>query len=114
MTYNMVMYIRTSLKNYLINLVISGLLALFSGFLLYIQLPSEYGKIILVLLFVLLIFLRAFRILEYILTKKSIAPNKIFLFGEIDSGEKAKRDFYWNLAILIIFELIIIFYRYIQ
>ena len=109
----MAIFIKTSQKNYTINLIVSGFVALFSGFFLYKQSHGEYGLFLWIGLFIFIIFLRMFRVLEYILTKKSIAPNKIFLVGDIDSGKEARIDFYWNLVILIFFELLIIFYKYI-
>ena len=111
---SMAIYIKTSKENYIINLLVSGLLALVSGFFLYTQLPWEFGRILFALFFALLIFLVAFRVMEYVLTKKSIRPNKVFVVGDIESGENAKIYFYFNLFTLIFFELLIIFYKYFQ
>jgi hypothetical protein len=108
----MAIYIKTSRKNYAINLIISGLLTLVSGFLLYTRLSSEVGKVLLTMFCMYISFLYSFRTIEYILTKKSIITIKVFWFGDIDSGKRAKLDFFFSLTILLIFELLILYYYF--
>lgn len=109
--WEMTIYIKTSKRNYLINLAISIFLATLLSIVLYakISLSNSFPVSI---IYWWLIFVHSFRVLEYIFTKKSIWAFSIFWFGNEESGKKAKFYFLLNFTLLIFLILLALFYEH--
>ncbi len=77
------LYIKTTKRNYVINIVVSSLLALLNLFIAY-SVDNDL-KYLYILIFPLLTFSFTFRFMEYILTKKSI----FYFILRIEEGKGA-------------------------
>lgn len=103
------LYIPTSKKNYVINLTITIILTLISGYIIHLAFADNPQKNIFVLVFSYLIFINFFRAMEYVFTKKCIWVYSIFFSGVIREGSKAKEAFYLNLITVVAFEALILY-----
>jgi len=88
----MSLYVKTTMRNYLLNILLSLIIS--AAFLAIVNVRLEtLGIPIVAFIFSSIM---AYRIGEYLLTKKALLTFK-FIFGPEESGEAAKNTFYGNL-----------------
>lgn len=104
-------YVKTTKKNYFINLIITTIFTLILG-RLFITIRTDLSHIpAFLIIFTIFVFILIYRIIEYLLTHKTVSSSSsvFFLFGRELSGKYAKFSFWIDLIFLLII-LIIGFY----
>ena len=96
-----IFYIQTSKKNYFINLLISFTIAFSFSYLLYIQNKELGYKILASVVLFVFIFVRSYRIFEYLLTKRAVSVISLWMRGDEEKKEQAKKSFIWNIVVLL-------------
>lgn len=105
-------HIKTSKKNYLLNLGISSIIGLTFGFELpLIIVTPESSNLPFLIMLTLIIFHHSFRAGEYILTGKtiSISPR---LIGFEQRGKEARRSFLYYIITVMLMCLFIIYFSF--
>lgn len=94
-------FVKTTNINYTKNLIISFPMSMLFSYILYLK----SNKIVIFLSSLFIFFILLFRIIEYLLTHKSIRAGLV-LFGRVEEDNDARHDFY----VYVVYLAIVIFF----
>lgn len=107
-------YVKTEKKKYIANLFFSGLISFTVAYVTYYNSGKQLD--FLEFLVFAYLFYNCYRAGEYLLTGKSISPDRALIFGDLENRNPAKRSFIYYFIMAMIFAAMVIYisfrYRY--